>query len=55
MDLDVESDEENDHGTLVRNPLLSDIDGVNAEREAFTDVLREAPERDPEETWARLG
>ncbi|KAH0590991.1 hypothetical protein H2248_001103 [Termitomyces sp. 'cryptogamus'] len=55
MDLDVESDEENDLETPVRNPLPFDIDGVNAEREAFTDAVQGAPERDSEETWARLG
>ncbi|KAG6885268.1 hypothetical protein C0993_003958 [Termitomyces sp. T159_Od127] len=58
MDLDIESDDENEHEIPVRNPLLSDIDGVNAEREAFTDVPRSvglAHERDLEETWARLG
>lgn len=58
MDLDIESDDENEHETTVQHPLLSDIDGVNAEREAFTDVPRAAglaPERDLDETWARLG
>lgn len=61
MDLDVDSDEEaNDelNRPLVRNPVLFDIEGVNEEREAFTDMPRAveaARERDSEETWARLG
>ncbi|KAG5654693.1 hypothetical protein H0H81_007449 [Sphagnurus paluster] len=61
MDLDADSDEEaNDelNRPLVRNPVLFDIEGVNEEREAFTDMPRAveaARERDSEETWARLG
>ncbi|KAG6840913.1 hypothetical protein C0991_003255 [Blastosporella zonata] len=60
MDLDAaDSDDENDvHRSLARNPLLFDIDGVNAEREAFTDVPRVAAasrEHDSEEMWARVG
>ncbi|KAG6821405.1 hypothetical protein H0H93_014202 [Arthromyces matolae] len=57
MDMDIDSDEEADHRRL-RNPLLFDIDGINAEREAFTDTPPTAstgPERDLEDTWARLG
>ncbi|KAG6879854.1 hypothetical protein C0992_010523 [Termitomyces sp. T32_za158] len=58
LDLDIENDDEDELEIPLRNPLLSDVDGVNAEREAFTDVPRAAglaTERDIEETWARLG
>ncbi|GLB35930.1 hypothetical protein LshimejAT787_0302180 [Lyophyllum shimeji] len=61
MDLDIDSDEEGNDDLsrpLVGNPVLFDIDGVNEEREAFTDIPRAAGgtrDRDSEETWARLG
>jgi len=55
MDLDIDSDEdENDdlNRPLVRNPVLFDIDGVNQERAAFTDIPQAGGilDRDSEDT-----
>ncbi|KAF8078850.1 hypothetical protein FPV67DRAFT_1466672 [Lyophyllum atratum] len=54
MDLDIDSDDDDIddiNRSLVRNPVLFDIHGVDQEREAFTDAPRAV---DSEETWARL-